>query len=125
MKYLPRPLTAALVAAISLALTGGDLMAAKNDKRKDGGDRKGKKDQVQRRGGGGDRGGQRVAHSRPSSPKPDRRVVARSAPKPKVTKPSSRDTTRLAMQRTRGSDNKNNARKRSDDIARHQLAASS
>jgi hypothetical protein len=123
MKYLPRPLTAALVAAISLALTGGDLMAAKKGKGKDGGDRKGKKEQVQRRGGGGDRGGQRVAQSRRSSPKPDRRVVTRSAPKPKVSKPSSRDTSRLAVQRSKGRDD--NARKRSDAIVRHQLAASS
>jgi hypothetical protein len=122
MKYLPRPLTAALVAAISLALTSGDLLAAKKDKGKDGGDRKGKKEQVQR-SSGGNRGGQRVAHSRPSSPKPERRVVARSSPKPKVNKPSSRDTTRLAMQRSKGRDN--NVRKRSDDIVRHQLAASS
>jgi len=121
MKILPRPLMAILVAAISLALTGGDLMAAKKDKGKGGGDRKGKKEQVQRKGGG-DRG-PRVAHSRPSSPKPDRRVVARSSPKPKANKPSSRDTTRLAVQRTKGRDN--NVRKRSDDIARHQLAASS
>jgi hypothetical protein len=130
MKILPRPFTALLAATIALALTGGDLMAAKKDKDKGGGnDRKGKKEQVQRRsgGGGGDRS-PRVAHSKPSAPKPERRVAARSAAKPKADKPSSRDrkhdTTRLAVQRSsKGRDD--NARKRSEDIARHQLASSS
>src|SRR5687768_5781120 len=80
MKYLPRPLTALLVAMLSLAITGGDLMAAKKDKGKGGGgDRKGKKEQVQRKGGGG--GGHRVAQSRRSAPRAERRVVTRSEPK--------------------------------------------
>ncbi|WP_206026053.1 peptidoglycan-binding protein [Roseimicrobium sp. ORNL1] len=131
MKILPRPFTALLAATIALALTGGDLMAAKKDKDKGGGnDRKGKKEQVQRRsggGGGGDRS-PRVAHSKPAAPKPEHRVAARSAQKPKADKPSSRDrkhdTTRLAVQRSsKGRDD--NARKRSEDIARHQLASSS
>lgn len=119
MKYLPRPLTAALVAAISLALTGGDLLAAKKDK---GGDRKGKKEQVQRKGGGSDRG-KRVAQSRRASPKPDRRVVTRSSPKPKVSKPSSRDTKRLAVQRSKSRSDSD--RKRSDAIVRHRMASAS
>lgn len=129
MKILSRPFTALLAATIALALTGGDLMAAKKDKDKGGSDRKGKKEQVQRRssGGGGDRS-PRVAHSKPSAPKHEHRVAARSAPKPKADKPSSRDrkhdTTRLAVQRSsKGRDD--NARKRSEDIARHQLASSS
>jgi hypothetical protein len=123
MKYLPRPLTAALVAAIALALTGGDLLAAKKDKGKDGGgDRKGKKEQVQRKSGGGDRG-QRVAQSRRTASKPERRVVARSTPKPKASKPSSRDTKRLAVQRSKGSSD--NARKRSDAIVRQRMVSAS
>ena len=32
MKHIPRPLTALLVAMLSLAITGTDLMAAKKDK---------------------------------------------------------------------------------------------
>lgn len=122
MKYLPRPLTALLVAMLSLALTGGDLMAAKKDKGKGG---SGKKEHVQKRGGS-DRGA-RVAQSRRSAPRAERRTVTRaapkrSAPKPKMSKPSSRDMSRLAAQRSRARDND---RKRSDAIVRHQLTAPS
>jgi hypothetical protein len=125
MKHIPRPLTALLVAMLSLAIAGSDLMAAKKDKDGDKGSSrgKGKKEQVQR-GGGGDRGS-RVAHSRPSAPKPQHHVASRSSSKSKA-KPSSshRDTTRLAVQRS-SSKPRVDSKKRSDDIARHQLASSS
>jgi hypothetical protein len=129
MKILPRPFTALLAATIALALTGGDLMAAKKDKDKDkGGDNnhKGKKEQVQRRGDGGGDHSPRVAQSKPSAPRPERHAVAHSAPKPKANKPASHDNnnTRVAVQRSsKGRDD--NARKHSNDIARHQMAAAS
>jgi hypothetical protein len=115
-----RPLTALLAATIALAIGSSDLMAAKKDKDDKGSSRgKGKKEQVQRGGGSN-----RVAQARPSAPRPQQhKVASRSKPqaRPSVQK---HDNTRLAVQRSNSKPH-GNSRKRSDDIARHQLASSS